>query len=182
MNPRHRGDSSASTNVDKNLVGLQDFIVDYDRVGRLKAGMALKDRTILKSSQPFLYALVRPSGNCILACFHPFHIDAHIAGDKTIFRSSASNMRRVRAGHKRLCRYAPRIHACAAKLVAFNDGDCHARGRKPRRQGRACLARPDDDCVEVPQRGSSLPFCSRTRYSAYQSGQLLSACPIRASC
>lgn len=27
----------------------------------------------------------------------------------------------------------------AAKLVAFNNGDRHPRGRKPRRQRRACL-------------------------------------------
>ena len=33
--------------------------------------------------------------------------------------------------------------------MALNNSDGHAGGRKPRRQGRACLARPDDDDVEV---------------------------------
>jgi hypothetical protein len=37
----------------------------------------------------------------------------------------------------------------AAKLVAFDDGNCFARRRKTRSQGRACLARPDDDCLEA---------------------------------
>ena len=60
-------------------------------------------------------------------------------------------MDRVRAGNHRLCRDAARIHAGAAKLVTFDNGDCLACGRKPRRQGRACLARPDDDGVEMPR-------------------------------
>ncbi len=59
MNPRHLGNRSAPANVDKDLVGLKNFIVDRDRVGRLKTGMAMDDRTILHSSQPFFYALVR---------------------------------------------------------------------------------------------------------------------------
>lgn len=33
--------------------------------------------------------------------------------------------------------------------MTFDDGDCLARAREPRRQGRACLARPNDDGVEV---------------------------------
>ena len=99
-----------------------------------------------QSSTPLLE---RP-GNCILACFDTFHIDAHIAvGGKAIFRAAASNMDRVRTGNHRLCRNASRIHAGAAKFVTFDDGDCLARTRKSRCQGRACLARPDDDCVEV---------------------------------
>jgi hypothetical protein len=48
------------------------FIVDHDSAGRMKSGMALDHRTIFQSSQPFLYAPVRPSGNFILACFNTF--------------------------------------------------------------------------------------------------------------
>src|SRR5947207_13057985 len=99
MNPLDRGNSGAPTDIDEDVVGLQDFIVDHDTAGRLKAGMALEDRAILKSSQPFLYAPVRPPGNFILACFNTLHIDADIAIDhKTIFGAAASNMGRVRAG------------------------------------------------------------------------------------
>ena len=149
---RNRG---APADVDENFVGLQDFIIDHDSAGRLKAGMALDDRTMFKSSQPFLYALVRPSGNFILACFNTLHIDAHIAIDtKTIFGASARNMGRIRAGNERLCRNTSRIHTCAAKLVAFNNRDRHARVRKPRSQRRACLAGPDDDGVEIPRHRS----------------------------
>ena len=145
-----RRNRRAPTHIDENFVGLQDFFIDHDSAGRLKAGMALDDRTILKSSQPFLYAVVRPSGNFILARFNTLHIDAHIAvDDKTVFGASASNMGRVRAGNERLRRYTSCIHTCATKLVAFNNGNSHARGRKPRSQRRACLARPDDDGVEV---------------------------------
>src|SRR5262245_33731487 len=103
MNPLDRGNRRAPTNVDENFVGLQDFIIDHDSAGRLKAGMALDDRTIFESSQPFLYALVRPSGNFILACFNTFHINADIAIDnKTIFGASASKVGDVGAGNERL--------------------------------------------------------------------------------
>jgi hypothetical protein len=130
---------------------LQDFIVDYDSAGRLKAGMALDDRTIFEPSQPVLDAPVRPSGNFILACFDTFHVDAHTAIDnKTIFGASASNMGRVRAGNECLGRDTSRVHTGATKLVAFNNGDRHAGGRKPRSQRRACLARPNDDGIEMP--------------------------------
>src|SRR5262249_15233000 len=79
-----------------------------------------------------------------------FHIDAYIAIDnKTVFGASASNMGGVRAGNERLCWYTSRIHTCATKLVAFNNGDRHARSCKPRSQRRACLAGPDDDCIEM---------------------------------
>src|SRR6266536_5984808 len=163
MNPRHLGNRGASTDVDENLVGLEDFIVDPYSVGRLKAGMALDYGTIFKSSQPFLYALVRPSGNFILTCFNTLHVHAHIAVDiKTIFRTSAGDMGRVRAGHKCHGRDASRVHACAAKLVPFDNGDPHACCRKPRRQRRACLARPDDDCIVVVHWGNASPVCSRT--------------------
>src|SRR4029077_13308697 len=121
----------APTDIDENFVGLQDFIIDRDSAGRLKAGMALNDRTIFKSSQPFLDAPVRPSGNFILACFNTLHIDADIAIDsKTKLGASAGNMGRVRAGNQGLCRYTSCIYTGAAKLVAFNYGDRHARGRK----------------------------------------------------
>ena len=114
--------------------------------------MTLDDHAIFQSSQPFLYSFVRAAGNGIFAGFHTFHIDAHIAIDnKTIFGASASNMGGVRAGNERLCRYTSRIHTGATKLVAFNNGDRHARCRKPRSQRRACLAGPDDDCIEMPQ-------------------------------
>src|SRR5262245_34668637 len=112
--------------------------------------MALDERTVCQSSQPFLHTSVRPSGNFILACFHAFHVDAHIAVDsKTIFGTSAGNICRVRAGNERLCRDTSRIHTGATKLVTFNNGDCHARGREPRSQRRACLAGPDDDGIEL---------------------------------
>src|SRR5260221_1113819 len=42
--------------------------------------------------------------------------------------------------------------------------------------------RADDDNVVVPHVGSSVPACSATMYSAYQSGQFASRCPVRFSC
>ena len=161
LNPRHLGNKGSSTDVDINLVGLQNFIVDHHSVRRLKAGVALNDRAVLQSSQPLLYALVRPPGHCILARFDAFHINAHITVDaETVFGASAGNMGRVGAGDHRLCRDASRVHTGAAELVAFDDRDCFARVRKPRRQGRACLARPDDDGVEVLHAASAPSICS----------------------
>src|ERR1043165_668778 len=170
--------------------------------------MALDDGTVFQSSQPFLHTSVRPSGHFIFACFHTLHIDAHIAIDgKTILGTPASNMGRVRAGNERLCRDAARIHTGATKPMTFNNGDCHARCRKPRSQRRACLAGPDDDGIELSRHaapplrkialkedctprqsgaadhvvvayvGSSVPVCSATMYAAYQLGQFSSRCP-----
>src|SRR5215469_6714670 len=111
--------------------------------------MALKDRTGFQYSQPLLYAAVRPSGNSVLARFHTLHIDAHITGSKTVLLAATGDMGRVCAGHQRLGRDTSGIHAGATEFVAFHDGDLHARTRKPRRQRRARLARPNDDCVVV---------------------------------
>src|SRR5262249_43417971 len=118
--------------------------------------MALDDRTVGKSSQPFLYAFARASGNRVLACFDTFHIDAHITVDaETVFTASASNMGSVRTGNERLGRDASRIHTGAAKLVVFDNGERHARTRKPCSKRRACLTRPDDDCIEVPRHNAA---------------------------
>lgn len=112
--------------------------------------MALDDRAIFQSSQPFLYSIVRAAGNGIFAGFQTFHIDAHIAIDaEPAFRASASDVGCVGAGDHRLGRESACVHAGAAELVAFNDGNCFARRRKTRSQGRACLTRPDDDWVEA---------------------------------
>jgi hypothetical protein len=79
---------------------------------------------LLSPRNHFFCAPVRLSGNLILACFNPLHIDAHFAIDnKTIFGASASNVGRIRAGNERLCRYASRVRTCATKPVAFNNGD-----------------------------------------------------------
>src|SRR5258705_7036412 len=149
--------------------------------------MALNDAAILESSQPFLDAAIGPHGYFILAGFHALHIHAditlHIAvHSKTVFGAPTSHVDRVGTGIHRLGRRTSRIHTGAAKLAAFNDGDGHTGGRKPRRQGRAGLARPDDDGVVVFHCGSASPLCSRTMYSAYQSGQLASRWPVRFSC
>ena len=149
MNPRHVGNGGPPANIDINPVGLQDFIVDHDGVRRLKACMALNDRTICRSPEPLLHSLVRPRRDCILSGFDSPHIDAHITNGETIFRTSAGNMYRVGTRHERLCGDAPRVHACAAKFVAFDNRDGFAGTCKPRCQGRARLARPDNDCVEV---------------------------------
>src|SRR5262249_19296683 len=138
------------------------------------------------------------------------HIDTHITVDgKTIFGASTGHMGRVGAGNEGLGRDTSRIHTGAAKLVAFNNGDGHARFRKPRTQRRARLAGPDDDGIETPRHeapplrkiaghlrrvaaddedvivthvGSSVPACSATMYAAYHSGQFSSRCPVRFSC
>ena len=146
------GTRARAANIDIDLVGLQNFIVDHDSVRRLKAGLALNDRTICRSSEPFLHSLARPRGGCIFAGFDPLHIDAHITNGETIFRTSAGNMDRIGTRHERLCRGASRIHACAAKFMAFDNRDGFAGTRKPRCHGRARLARPDNDCVEVLHR------------------------------
>src|SRR6201987_3784403 len=61
--------------------------------------------------------------------------------------------------------------------------------RQVSRQGTASAATiqsaghaADDDHVVVVHFGSSSPACSRTMYSAYQSGQFGSALPMRFSC
>ena len=129
MNPPKRRNRGTPANVDENFVGFEDFIVDHDCAGRLKAGMALDDRAILESPQPFLDCPARASGNFVLACLNKFYIDAYIAIDiEPKFGAPAGNMGHIHAGNHRLGREASRIYASAAKLVAFNNGDGHARG------------------------------------------------------
>ena len=69
-------------------------------------------------------------------------------------------MDRVGTRHECLCRGASRIHACAAKFIAFDNGDGFAGIRKPRCQGRTRLARPDNDCIEVLDVRGSVVQCS----------------------
>src|SRR5262249_29952421 len=66
LNPRHRRTRAPPAGVDENLVGFEDFSVNHDRPRRFKPGVALDDRAMFKAAQPFLHALVRPSGDGIL--------------------------------------------------------------------------------------------------------------------
>ncbi len=171
MNPRHLRNRSAPAHVDIDLVGLQNFIVDHHSVRRLKAGMALNDRTICRSSEPLLHSLVGPRGGCILAGFDSLHIDTHITNGETVFRPSAGNMDRIGACHERFCRDASRIHAGAAKFMAFDNSDGLAGTRKPSCKGRSRLARPYNDCVEVLHRsGQRVPSMWILPSSAASSG------------
>src|ERR687897_416982 len=63
--------------------------------------------------------------------------------------------------------------------------ECDAQTALCERAGAVPARRPaadDDDVVAAAHDGSSLPACSRTMYSAYQSGQSASCCPVRFSC
>src|SRR5450755_3422520 len=65
----------------------------------------------------------------------------------------------------------------------LDDGDAQAALRDRRGGMLARSASTEDDHVVVHRHdGSSSPACSRTMYSAYQSGQSGSARPMRASC
>src|SRR4030095_16521933 len=149
MDPWHLGNRSASTYIDVNVVGLQNFIIDRHSIRRLEAGMALDYGAIFRSTQQFLYSFVRPPGDRILTSFYALHIHAHILGDKTIFSTAACNVGSISAGNQRFSRDASCVYTGAAKLVTFDNGDGLAHGSKPRSQRRAGLARPDDDGVEV---------------------------------
>ena len=155
MNPRHFWNPGTRADVDKDLVGLQNFIVDHDSIRRLKAGLTLNDGTIRHSSKPFFHSLTGCCGGCIFAGFDPLHIDAHITSGETKFRTSAGKVDRIGTRHERLCRGASRVHACAAKFIALDNSDGFAGTRKPRRHGRARLARADNDCVEMLDIGDS---------------------------
>ena len=61
-----------------------------------------------------------------------------------------------------------------------NHGDA-----QPARASAAAQCSPgaaENDHVAVAHVGSSVPACSATMYSAYQSGQFASASPMRFSC
>src|SRR5690348_7035267 len=103
MNARDRRDRCTATDIDVNFVCFQDVIIDRNSSIRLKAGMALDDRAMFESSQPFLYAFVRPSGDFVFPRLHTFHIDADVAIDeKAVFRTSTSGVSSVGTGHERL--------------------------------------------------------------------------------
>ena len=74
------------------------------------------------------------------------------------------------------------VRALAADKLSLDQGDPQtplgqlSGAVLPRRAGT-----DHDDVVVRCHVGSSCPACSRTMYSAYQSGQSASACPVRAS-
>src|SRR5512134_2128063 len=95
----------------------------------------------------------------------------------------------VRAAHglpraqQRLGRDARPVGALATDQLVLDE--CDAQPALCERAG-AVLARraaaDDDDIVAAAHDGSFLPACSRTMYSAYQSGQSASCWPVRFSC
>src|SRR5581483_12522102 len=75
------------------------------------------------------------------------------------------------------------VGAQPTNQVSLDDGDAEAalgEGAGAMLPGRA--ATQNDDVVVNRHEGSSSPACSRTMYSAYQSGQSGSSRPMRASC
>ena len=164
MNSRHVRDRGPRSNIDVDFVGLQNFIVDHDGIRRLEAGVALNDRTIFRSSQPFLHSLAGSPGDCILARFDALYVDAHITSGETVFRPSAGNMDRIGTRHERLCRRASGIDTCAAKFIAFDNSDSFTGACKPCCHRRPRLAGADNDCVEmlhVRDRDRSVHSCSK---------------------
>src|SRR5262249_29489031 len=101
-----------------------------------------------------------------LARFYTLHINSHVACGETIFVASPSYMGSICACNHRLCGDTSRVHAGPAKFVAFDDSDRLSPSRKPRRQGRACLAGPDDDCVEVLHAASAPSILSLPSWAA----------------
>ena len=87
-------------------------------------------------------------------------------------RRVARGVHRLAGAQQRLRRDARPVGALAADQLALDEGDAQA--ALGQRAG-AVLARraaaEDDDVVVAAHVGSSSPACSRTMYSAYQSGQ-----------
>src|SRR5262249_49343181 len=166
VNPRHFRNSSAAADIDVNLAGFENLTTNSNTIRRLKAGMALNDRTILQSSQPFFDSFVRASRDRILARFYTLHINSHVAGGEPVSAAAPGYMGALGACNHRLCGDTARVHAVPAKFVAFDDSDRLSPSRKPRRQGRACLAGPDDDCVEVLHAASAPSILSLPSWAA----------------
>ena len=153
MNPRHLWNRSAPAHVDIDLVGLQNFIVDHNQCSTTQSGLGPESpyNFSFLVAIPLLPCLTSPEAASLRALIRFISTRTSPVAE-TIFRASAGNMDRIGARHQRLCRNASRIHAGAAKLMAFDNRDGFSGTRKPRRQRRARLARPDDDCVEVLHR------------------------------
>src|SRR5580692_4773448 len=123
MNTGHIRNAGTASDVDKYLVGFENFIIDDDSICRLKAGVPLNDGAVRHSSEPFFHSLTGGGGGCILAGFDSRHIDAQIANGETVFRTSTGNVDRISTRDERLCRCASCIYACAAKFIALDYGD-----------------------------------------------------------
>ena len=72
----------------------------------------------------------------------------------------------VGAGDHRLRWDATRIHTGAAELLTFDNGYRFARAGKSCRQGRACLARPNDDGLEALHAASAPSMLSFASFAA----------------
>src|SRR5215471_14199197 len=94
----------------------------------------------------------------------------------------ARALHRLTRAQQRLRRNTSPIRALAADQLPLNDGDAQPAGGQRRGAVLAGCPAAQNDHVVVAHVGSSVPACSATMYSAYQSGQFASAAPMRFSC
>ena len=98
-------------------------------------------------------------------------------------RRLARGVHRLAGTQQRLRRDARPVRALAADQLALDERDAQAALGERAGAVLAGRAAADHDHVVVAAHvGSSAPACSRTMYSAYQSGQFASASPVRSSC
>ena len=106
-------------------------------------------------------------------------LDVDLGGRRRLVRGVHGLAR----AQQRLRRDARPVRALAADELALDERDAQpALGERAGAVLARRAAAEDDDVVVAAHVGSSSPACSRTMYSAYQSGQSASASPVRASC
>jgi len=139
-----------AADIDEDPLGGQDFPADFDFVRRHEARMAAIDAAILEARERSLDRLVGETDHVVLARLDALHVDRDVApGAETEVGAAPRGVHGIGAGDQGLGGRAAGIDAGAAKAIALDDRDFHARARQPPRERRSRLPGPDNDRVVV---------------------------------
>jgi hypothetical protein len=144
-----------SADVDEDAPGPQHRSAHRDAVRAGEARVPLDDGAAGQPANPAFDAGARLARYVILARFDARHVDGDLAADRHAeIGGAARHVRGVGACHQRLRRDAAGVDTGAAEELALDDGEPHACLRQPGGEGRAGLARANDDGVVVVHGGA----------------------------
>src|SRR5882757_2855483 len=144
---RHGGPAA---HIDEDPVGAQDFRADLDLTRRHEARVAAVDAGILEGRKRSLDTAVGETDDVVFPRLDALHVDLDLAaGAETEVGAAPRGVHGIGAGDQGLGGRAAGIDAGAAKAIALDDRDLHARARQPPRQRRSRLPGADDDGVVV---------------------------------
>ena len=159
--------TSAGTDIDKYLLGLEHVAVDLDTMRINKLCVPANQVYIFHPLQPICDALVRGASHLILACFHPPHVDRDIA-----FNGNAETLGLMGqvgnpgAAYQRFRWGTSDIDARATYKLALYYGCLETFLIQSTSKRRTGLAGTDDNCIIIGRHYRLLKFLCRRQTSS----------------